>query len=61
MMTKFSNTPKLKIDHMARQIRKFPLQRHLDCENQLRIEKAMIFIILGIILKCYTLITIEGM
>ncbi len=42
MMTTFSNTPKLKMDR-----RKFPLRRHLDCENQLRIAKVMIFIITG--------------
>ncbi len=51
MMTKFSNTPKLKMDHMTRQSRNFPLRRHLDCENQLRIVKVMIFIITGNILK----------
>ncbi len=51
MMTQFSNTPKLKMDHMTRQSRKFPLRQHLDCENQLRIAKVMIFIITGNISK----------
>ncbi len=44
-------TPKLKMDHMTRQSWKFPLRRHLDCENQLRIAKVMIFVITGNELK----------
>lgn len=52
-ITKFSNTPKLKIYHTERGGNSL-YNDTMDCENQLRIGKVMIFIVSGIIVKYYT-------